>query len=179
MHQDGGMTPYNNPAFLLFRMATLPQYNLGWRTGERNLLLISIGTGAAPNADADVYSGGRFLATNARAIPAALMYGAQVDQDINCRTFGRCVYGDSIDSEIGDLIPKDPLSKDLGRAFLYARYNVDLSQKSLVKLGLGDIDSEKVSQLDSVGALGDLSRVGKRLAEEVQIEHFGPFVKGN
>src|SRR5579872_4675294 len=45
---DGGVTPYNNPAFLLFRMATLAPYKLGWETGEQNLLLISVGTGAAP-----------------------------------------------------------------------------------------------------------------------------------
>ena len=45
---DGGTTPYNNPAFLLFRMATEPAYQLGWPTGERNLLLISVGTGSSP-----------------------------------------------------------------------------------------------------------------------------------
>lgn len=45
---DGGVTPYNNPAFLLYRMATQPAYNLKWETGEDNLLLVSIGTGTAP-----------------------------------------------------------------------------------------------------------------------------------
>src|SRR5262249_6206647 len=44
---DGGVTPYNNPAFLLYRMATDPAYCLSWETGEDNLLLISVGTGAA------------------------------------------------------------------------------------------------------------------------------------
>ena len=37
LFQDGGVTPYNNPAFLLFRMATLPQYRLSWPTGERRI----------------------------------------------------------------------------------------------------------------------------------------------
>ena len=64
------------------------------------------------------------------------MYGAQVDQDINCRVVGRCVHGAPIDRELGDLIPRRvegdekkevPLSEDLGRAFLYARYNAELS----------------------------------------------------
>ncbi len=45
---DGGMTPYNNPSFLLYRMAILPEYRLGWPIGEKNLLLVSVGTGAAP-----------------------------------------------------------------------------------------------------------------------------------
>jgi hypothetical protein len=180
---DGGMTPYNNPAFLLYRMATLPEYKLGWKTGENNLLVISIGTGAAPELDAEVYSPGKNALSNLAGIPAALMYGASVDQDTNCRTIGRCVYGAPLDREIGDLIPRDkegkpiPISQDLGRAFLYARYNADLSFDGLRKMGLGDIDPKKVGQLDSVDALGDLSRVGKKLAEEVTLKQFGPFVE--
>jgi uncharacterized protein len=179
---DGGLTPYNNPAFLLFRMATQAPYRLSWRTGERNLLLVSIGTGAAPHLDAEVYSPGKNIFLNLAGLPAALMYGAQVDQDINCRTTGRCVYGAPIDRELEDSIPRDgsagpiPLSEDLGRAFLYARYNAELSSEGLHKIGLGDIDPTKVGKLDSVEHIDDLSRVGQKLAQEVRLEHFGPFV---
>ena len=42
---DGGLTPYNNPAFLLYRMATEPGYRLNWAGGEDKLLIISVGTG--------------------------------------------------------------------------------------------------------------------------------------
>src|SRR5687768_15868963 len=45
--EDGGLTPYNNPAFLLARMATAKSYNLNWKKGEDNLLVMSAGTGAA------------------------------------------------------------------------------------------------------------------------------------
>ena len=105
-----------------------------------------------------------------------------MDQDLNCRTIGRCVYGAPIDREVGDLIPRDtngkaiPLSQDLGRAFLYARYNAELSFDGLRKMGLDGIDPRKVSKLDSVDALEDLARVGQKLAEVVKLEHFGPFV---
>ena len=182
-YEDGGVTPYNNPAFLLYRMATEPAYQLGWPKGERNLLIVSVGTGAAPQLDARTYSKGNFILKNASKVPAALMYGAQVDQDVNCRTAGRCTYGAPIDRELGDLIPRDaegrpvPLSEDLGRAFLYARYNADLSRTGLDAMGLNDVDPEKVGQLDSVKAIGDLSRVGRKVAEEVKLEHFGPFVE--
>lgn len=178
---DGGLTPYNNPAFLLSRMATQAPYRLNWRTGEKNLLLISVGTGAAPRLDADVYSQGN-LAENLATIPSALMYGAQVDQDINCRMVGRCVYGDMIDLELGDLIARDeggratPLSQDMGRAFTYARYNADLSSPWLNRMGLGDIDPNKVSKLDSVDHMDDLRRIGRRVGEEIRLEHFGSFV---
>lgn len=182
---DGGLTPYNNPAFLLWRMATQAPYRLSWETGERNLLLVSVGTGAAPRLDADVYSQGNLLerAKDLKEIPSALMYGAQVDQDINCRMVGRCVYGDIIDRELGDLIPKDengktiPLSQDMDRAFLYARYNADLSGPWLSKMGLGDIDPAEVSRLDSVDYVDDLRRIGRKVGEEVKLEHFGPFVE--
>ncbi|HEX8774054.1 MAG TPA: patatin-like phospholipase family protein [Pyrinomonadaceae bacterium] len=178
---DGGLTPYNNPAFLLSRMATQAPYRLNWKTGEKNLLLISVGTGAAPRLDADVYAQGN-LAENLATIPSALMYGAQVDQDINCRMVGRCVYGDRIDSELGDLIPRDeggnaiPLSQDLGRAFTYARYNADLSSPWLNRMGLGDIDPGQVSKLDSVDHMEDLRRIGRRVGDEVKPEHFGSFI---
>ena len=176
--EDGGLTPYNNPAFLLARMATLPEYNLGWAAGERHLLVMSVGTGSAPKVDAEVYSSGKSAFTNLANFPAALMYGAQVDQDINCRTVGRCVHGAPIDRELGDLVPRDasgapvPLSEDLGRKFLYARYNAELSAAWLSAHGLGDVDAAKVSQLDSVEHIDDLISVGKALAEEVKAEHF-------
>jgi Patatin-like phospholipase len=56
---DGGVTMYNNPAFQLFLMATVEPYNLGWSTGAHwltgvnQMLLVSIGTGTSPNANAD------------------------------------------------------------------------------------------------------------------------------
>jgi hypothetical protein len=168
---DGGMTPYNNPAFLLYRMATQPAYNLGWKTGERNLLLISVGTGAAPTLGLTAADPTQNVVSNLAGIPGALMYGAQVDQDINCRMVGRCVYGAPIDRELGDMIPDAP-----GGAFRYARYNAELTSKALNDWGLGDIDPNAVSQLDSVAHIADLSRVGQRLGEEIRIEHFGSFV---
>src|SRR6266478_716391 len=42
---DGGITPYNNPALLLFLMATLPAYKVCWETGIDKMVLVSVGTG--------------------------------------------------------------------------------------------------------------------------------------
>jgi hypothetical protein len=184
LFEDGGLTPYNNPAFLIARMATHPAYRLNWPTGEKNLLVMSIGTGSAPSVDSDVYSGGKNAFSNLVSFPSALMYGAAVDQDINCRIIGRCIHGGEYDSElgrcdteidreVGDLVHRgDPIPDDLGRQFTYARYNAELSKKWLEKRGLGDVDPAKVSQLDSIDAIPDLMRVGEALANEVKIEHF-------
>ena len=178
---DGGVTPYNNPAFLLYRMATQPGYRLNWSPGENKLLVISVGTGGAPVVDEDVEDPNQGLLGNVAGLPSALMYGAMVDQDTNCRVVGRCVHGAVLDGEIGDLIPRDggqqiPLSRDLGRQFLYARYDADLSREGLDSLGLSDIEPKNVQKLDSVEYIGDLRRVGRKVAEEVKIEHFGNFI---
>jgi hypothetical protein len=133
---------------------------------------MSVGTGAAPRVDAEVYSSGKTAFTNLANFPAALMYGAQIDQDINCRSIGRCIHGGPIDRELGNLIPVEPLSVNLNRQFLYARYNAELSAKWLTNHGLGEVDAAKVSQLDSVEHINDLVRVGQKLAEEVNVEHF-------
>ena len=173
---DGGLTPYNNPAFLLFRMATQPAYRLNWKTGERDLLLVSVGTGAAAGVTDAVE---RNLASNMLNLTSELMYGIQVDQDVNCRTFGRCIHGSAIDREMGDLVLADQgtPAQEHGRFFRYVRYNADLSQDGLNALGLGDIEAAAVQKMDAVGQIENLSRIGQAVAQkEVSIDHFGSFV---
>jgi len=187
---DGGVTPHNNPAFLLYRMATSARYRLGWNTGEKNLLLVSIGTGSAPTPS---FKTSVNLAANALGLPGHLMYAIQVDQDINCRTVGRCTYGAMIDRELMDLTCRvspdsaDPaewlnsrqrsLDDDLGRAFLYARYNAELTREGLDKLGCQDIIPRDVQQLDSVEHMDELLRVGRAVGRQISLEHFGSFAE--
>ena len=100
---DGGVTMYNDPAFQLFLMATLPVYGLGWATGERDLLLVSVGTGTAPKADDHLRPDDMNLLYNAASVPAALMAAAPHQQDLLCRVLGRCRFGPSLDREVGTL----------------------------------------------------------------------------
>ncbi|CAN5209073.1 hypothetical protein BH23BAC1_BH23BAC1_32980 [soil metagenome] len=183
---DGGVTPYNNPAFLMYRMATHSAYGLNWDTGEDKLLLVSVGTGASPTEG--TYS---HLVDTLKGLPTNLMYAAQVDQDINCRTVGRCTYGEMIDRELGDMIPRElirdesgdlvkkediPLSKDLNKHFIYVRYNVELSKSGLEEIGIKNINPEPLRELDSTKHLKDLSEVGKAAAKKVDLKHLGTFV---
>jgi hypothetical protein len=183
---DGGTTSYNNPAFCMTRMAVEPRYRLGWEPGERNLLCVSIGTGHWPAAGTTSEDPEMNMLSNALNTLSALMNQAAFDQDVSCRTIGRCSYGHSVDGEIGDLVPRrdatNPksdlvsLDEDLGRAFLYARYDVELTDKALAKLGFDDIKASDVATLDSVDAMKDLERIGDKLAKEIKLEHFGSFV---
>ena len=174
--QDGGITPYNNPAFLLFRMATQPAYRLEWKTGEQNLLLVSVGTGMAPNVGG---SEGKNILANLQGLPGTLMYGVQVDQDVNCRTFGRCVHGSSIDREMGDLVLTDEgtPAQEYGRYFRYVRYNADLSPNGLAKLGIDPKLAPAVQQMDAVDQIDNMRSVGRAVAQtEVSLGHLGSFV---
>lgn len=174
---DGGVTPYNNPSFLMYRMATQPAYNLNWETGENKLLIISVGTGSATSAGS--YNN---LLDAAKGLPNNLLYAMQVDQDINCRTVGRCTYGAAIDRELKFMVPMDeagkaiPLANDTKRHFLYARYNADLSREGLDAAGLNHIDSDQVREMDSVKYIDQLREVGRKTSEQISMDHFGSFV---
>ena len=90
--------------------------------------------------------------------------------------------GPILDREVGDLIPTDdlgqrlPLSTDLGRGFLYARYDADLTSKGLTALACGDLDASTVSKLDSVDHMDELERVGRAVAQQISVDDFGPFL---
>ena len=177
---DGGITPYNNPALLLYRMATLPEYRLGWPSGEDRLMLVSVGTGSAPLLGTTAADPESHLLATGKGVLGALMNGAEIEQDVNCRVFGRCVYGHVIDRELGDLVPREadgtpvPLERDLGRAFLYARYQPELTEKGLADLGLAGIDPAKVQALDAVDRIDDLRAIGRAAARRhVRMADFG------
>ena len=158
MFVDGGVTMYNNPAFQLFLMATVAPYRLCWEAGAEKMLLVSIGTGTSPNANADLLPGEMNLLYNASSIPSALMFAASNEQDFLCRVFGRTLCGDHLDREVGDLIgPANPLPG--GRVpgpvqpklFTYMRYNAELTSGGTDRpSALPAILPEHVQQMDSV-----------------------------
>ena len=71
---------------------------------------------------------------NATSIPSALMFAALNEQDFLCRVFGKCLAGDPLDREVGDMIGKrGPVQPKL---FTYLRYNAELTRAGLDELGL-------------------------------------------
>jgi hypothetical protein len=120
------------------------------------------------------------------------MYGIQVDQDVNCRTVGRCVYGAPLDREILDLVPRQvteemgveqsyaapavPLTRNLGRNFLYARYNADLSAAGLKNLGFANVNPGSIQKMDAVENIPLLLEIGRAAGQRVDAAHFGSFL---
>ena len=161
--EDGGVTPFNNPAYLLYTMATLPEYRLAWPDGKERMSLVSVGTGRVKTGRGDRLD--ENLLGQAKAVPAALIGSAQWMQDLACRQHGECRHGDPLDSEIGDLVRENPRG-----AFLYSRYD----------RSIGDADMEaalKVSRkgftLDNIELMDFLGEMGAAHAERVvKLNHF-------
>jgi hypothetical protein len=171
---DGAMTPFGNPAFQLFLMATACPYGLQWPTGEDRMLLVSVGTGSFSQAHKVAPRGEDLLHLAAR-IPSILIGGSVSHQDCLCRIFGNCKAGDPIDAEIGDLIgdrggPVHP------KLFTYLRYNADLTREGLAALGLTGIHVAGIQRLDACANIQNLQAIGRAVArKQIQAEHFSDF----
>jgi len=179
---DGGVTMYNNPAFQMFLMATVDRYwalkpEARWHGGADGMLIVSVGTGTSPDARSGLEPEQMNLLFNATTIPSALMFAALNEQDLLCRVFGDCRWGDPLDREVGDLIGcVGPLRREQ-KLFTYLRYNAELTREGLDGLGCRDIVPASVQQLDSIEGIPDLRRVGKRVAETKVLEqHFDGFM---
>jgi uncharacterized protein len=177
LFQDGGVTPFNNPALLLFLMATLPEYGLRWPVGEDQLLLVSVGTGSAAAVHPRLRPGKATLAFNARNLPAVFMNGASVTQDLLCRSLGRCRAGRQIDREFGARLDATGVSGD--NLFTYVRYDADLSDEALQNLGVTDPNQrQRVRKLDAVNEVPLLQQLGRHAATSVDLDrHFAGFLQ--
>jgi uncharacterized protein len=167
--QDGGITPFNNPALLLFLMATLPEYGLCWPAGESNLLVVSVGTGAAAAVHPGLSGRKVGLLFNASNLPAVFMRGSSVGQDMVCRSLARARAGAAIDREFGSRL--NGLSPAGANLFTYLRYDADLSDEALADFGITSArDRERLRKLDAVGAIPQLQALGRSVAQQIDHE---------
>jgi patatin-like phospholipase/acyl hydrolase len=160
--EDGGITPFNNPAYLMKIMATLPEYRLGWQDGAERMSVVSIGTG---NTKAGRSKHALDVLSQAKNLPTALIGSFQQYQDLLCRVHGECRHGPPIDGEVGDLAR--PSGKP---GYLYARYDKIFSEEDLR-------DAEAVTKqgftLDNLELMDFLCECGTEHAEVVvDLAHF-------
>ena len=175
---DGGVTTYNNPAFLAFQMATAAPYRLNWATGADQLLIVSVGTGSAAKAQPQLEASDMNLIHHAKNVPSALMNAASAGWDMACRVLGDCQFGGKIDREFGTMVRAGggPANFSGPKLFTYVRYDPDVTQVGLNELGLNDIEAANVQVMDSVDYIPDIQRVGTTYAEKfVRREHLATF----
>lgn len=160
---DGGVSLHNNPALLLFMIATLNGFPFRWPKGEDDLLLVSIGTGYW---EAPALPGG--LLPDAawewgRVVPNLLAGDAQWSNQLMLQWLSNSPTALMIDREVGDL--HDDL---LGPAPMlsYLRYNVELDVAPLTALGCGDLVGkiDRLKDMSDAGNRADLNRIGHAAA---------------
>lgn len=178
---DGGITPYNNPAFKLFLMATVDAYQVNWRPrNSKDMLLVSIGTGSAAQFDDGLSPRDMNFLYNCSTIPSALMHGCLNEQDLLCRVFGDCLEGGILDRELNKRMDTPHLGLAGAvdpKLFTYVRYNAQLDAAGLNEMGLSHIEPRTVQQLDSVSHKAQLQEIGKWVGKsKVRAEHFADFI---
>ncbi len=163
---DGGLTGFNNPAFKAFLYATTNAYGLNWPAKESELSIISVGAGDVRHKRIGVSASRLNVIRSVLSFPNAMIYSTTREQDLLCRTFGRCVTGDSIDLEVGDMQNSRTAIED--RLFRYHRLNPCLSKGGLIALGCEDIRPKDVAPIDSVEHLDSLMRIGQAMGPTVK-----------
>jgi hypothetical protein len=103
---------------------------------------------------------------NAAKVPPALIQGIAWEQDYICRCLGECLYGEPLDSEIGDMAGVALPGK---RWFSYVRYNQSYDAAKAEALLRAH---PTLAQLDAVTAIPLLREMGRAYAQEhVQLQH--------
>lgn len=178
---DGGMTTYNNPAWMAVQMATATPYGINWCTGVDQLLVVSVGTGNAPNARPELRPEEMWLLDHAKSIPIALMNAATAGWDMVCRVLGECRFGGAIDREFGSMIqrpgaPTDESNWSGPKQFAYVRYDPLTSREGLDTIGLTELAEQDLAAMDDVSKITELQQVGSAYAARfVSVEHLKGF----
>lgn len=169
---DGGVSMANNPALLLFLVATLQGFPFHWATGIDQLLLVSVGTGSWSNRASVDSVLSRKLWNWATQVPSMLMEDASWQNQLLLQYLGRTVTSLVIDSEVGDLA-----GDRLGQGFLtYARYSLQLDADGLRAAGVPELagQAETLRSLSAGQNTATLARIGESAATVVIPEHFPP-----
>ena len=167
---DGSMTPYCNPALIAALTAILPGYRVNWTPGPQNVRVVSIGT-ITFSSELPVSNPKLWLGYVAAKIPAALLQSISWQQDYLCRCMGECIFGETLDSEAGDMYADNAESgPPPGRSwFSYVRYNRTYKRAEMEKILR---EQPRLAQIDAVEAVPRLRAIGEEYAKaNVKIEH--------
>jgi predicted acylesterase/phospholipase RssA len=167
---DGSITPYCNPALIAALTAVLPGYKVDWPTGPKNIRVVSVGT-IAFSSELPVSNPTLWVGYHAAQIPTALLETMAWQQDYLCRCLGECLYGEELDSEVGDLLPGNPESAPPnGHSwFSYVRYNRRYKKERMEEILR---EHPRLARIDAIDAIPILRQIGQEYAEmTVKLEH--------
>lgn len=172
---DGGVTPHNNPALMMFLLSQLDGYGLSWPPGKDRLMVVSIGTGARTETHETYSWKARIAAATGVTSLQMMMDGADELNRALLQMFSdpKSPTAQIIDKEQGAAESK---SLGLHDMLTYLRYNVRLESKWLdenLNMSITDKEASDLSKLDSLTGMLQLEDIGK-IAAEIQFElsHF-------
>lgn len=169
---DGGVTPHNNPALVLFQIATLKAFRLCWPTGPDRLSIVSVGTGGyrrrLSRRDLGFFSSVklaihalRSLMDDGENLVLALM-----------QWMGECPAPWPINSEVGTLAGEAPG----GPLFRFMRYDIHLEPDWLanhIGVKLPPREITRLREMDDAGMIHLAYQLGQKAAEkQIRPEHF-------
>ena len=166
---DGGVSPHNNPALLLFLLATLRSYGFRWSSGADRLMLISVGTGFRPMTPERMPHA---LAPSAVLALRSLIEDCSWLGQLLLQFLGTSPSPWAIDSEVGDLAGEMLTPRPL---LHYQRYDVLLTTDWLERTIGERLLAKEITQLAQtdqpalVPRLLHLARLAA--ARQVQADH--------
>jgi len=165
---DGCMTPYTNPAFLMYLTATLPCYGDPWPDGCENMRLISVGTGRYRARLPKEQARQVHLLDQAEHLLPAIIDSGCMHQDLTCRAVGRCLFGEPVDMEVGNLLHAAGEATGAHDRFLYCRYNHEFTAAELEELP----PAKRIARMDDLEMIPFYLRKGEEFANAcVKAEH--------
>lgn len=171
---DGGVGVANSPALLLFLVATLGGFPFHWATGEKNLLLVSVGTGTW-NWRLDAESMARHRVWDwMTTVPAMIIQENTWMSQVLLQYLSRSPTAVVMDSELGDLA--DDVLGGVP-ALSYLRYNTLLNPDRMAELGLPHLAGqvENLRKLHYAKGIPALLEIGTSEARrQVKAPHLPP-----
>ena len=158
---DGGVSPFNNPSLQAFMYATVDGYRVNWKTGPKQLLLVSVGTGASDPSRTP----SKLAAEGALKALFSLMDDCASLVETMMQWISSSPTARIIDREVGDLRNDLLASAPL---LSYLRYNVTLSEQEAGALHprLSSSQIASLGEMDNPDNLDALLELGKAAAEQ-------------
>lgn len=173
---DGGVSPFNNPALLLFMLAGIKGYGFQWHLGADHLLIVSVGTGSFRMP----LNPGPLMRNFSTLFAAHALRGLIGDTEVLSLTFLQWLSAPNrpwqINSEIGtlegELLGPTDQSGETKPLLSFVRYDAPLEQqwlqdKCAAELGLDLTDDylAGLRRLDRPDLLDEMYRVGEQAAK--------------
>ena len=167
---DGGVSMHNNPALQLFLLATLKGFPFHWETGEKKILLTSIGTGYWDNRKSVEEVTDNKLWDWASEVISMLMDDSKVLNQLLLQFLSNSPTAVHIDGEIGNL-SGDVLTKE--PALHYLRYDAKLEDGNLDKMGISGIKAMDLREMSASENCAVLMKIGEKCSVvDISDDHF-------